>query len=210
MRRLVAARRGEELVARDEHGLREIDRRVALVHRNANEMGALGDLLVQEPLVLAPEDERDGPGLRQRKNVRRAIPRRLHVLAVKPFPRRRPHDGHAVRNRLLEGRELLAGVHDVRRMHRQPLALVPAVLQVRRGQAQVVNAHVGHRPAGRADVSGVEGADEHHADVLKRIHFVIGFGRLYSRPLCRTSCQRSSFLTSISGVSQITPRKTSR
>ena len=88
------------------------------------------------------------------------------MLAIESLARRRPHDRHAVRNRLLKSRKLLAGVHDVRGVHGETLALVPAVLQVRGREPQVTDAHVGHRPAGRADVPRIQGADQHHTNVI--------------------------------------------
>ena len=88
------------------------------------------------------------------------------MLAIESLARRRPHDRHAVRNRLLKSRKLLAGVHDVRGVHGETLALVPAVLQVRGREPQVTDAHVGHRPAGRADVPGIERSDEDDANVV--------------------------------------------
>ena len=63
VRRLIAPRRREELVTGDEHGLGKVDRGVAFVHGNADQMRALGDLLVEKPLVLASEHERHRTGL---------------------------------------------------------------------------------------------------------------------------------------------------
>ena len=146
-------------------------------------MRTLRDLVVQEPLVLAAEDERDRPRLREREEVRRTVARRLHVLAVEPFARRRADDRDAVRDRLFQTRELLARVQDVGRVHREPLALLPRILEIRRGKAQVADAHVRHRAAGGADVAGVERADEHDANVVqRRVHRAPPVGSLNSSP----------------------------
>ena len=107
-----------------------------------------------------------GTGLGERENVGGAIARRLDVLAVEPFAGGRADDGNAVGDRLLERRELLAVREDVRRMHGKPLALVPGILQIGGREDEVVDAHVGHRPAGRTDVAGIEGPDQDHADVV--------------------------------------------
>ena len=134
-------------------------------------MGALRDLLVEEPLVLASEDNRDWPRAGEREDVCRAVARRLHMLAVQPLAGRRPDDGDAVGDRLLERRELLAAFQYVRRVHGEAHPLLPVVLEVRRGEAQAAYPHVGHRAAARADVARVERADEDYAYVLKRVHY---------------------------------------
>ena len=133
-------------------------------------MRALGDFLIEKALVLTSEDERHGTLFGQREDVRGTIARRLHVLTVKAFARGRTDDGHAVSHGLLERREFLAVRQDVRRMHRQTLALFPGVLEIRGRQTEMMDAHVGHRTTARTDVAGVEGAHEHHADIVKRIH----------------------------------------
>ncbi len=127
-------------------------------------------LLVQEALVLASEDERHGARRRDGEKVRGAIARGAHVLPIEAFARRGAHDRHAIGDRLLERGELLAILEDIRRMDGQTLAFVPGILQVGGGQAQMPNAHVGHGAAGGTHIARVERADEHHANIVQRIH----------------------------------------
>ena len=77
------------------------------------------------------------------------------MLAVEPAARRRADHGHAVRDGLLEGVELPAVLKDVRRVHGHARALAPVVLEVGRGEDEVVEAHVGHCAAGAADEFGL-------------------------------------------------------
>ncbi len=129
-------------------------------------MRTLRDLFVQKTLVLASEHERDGAGLGEREDIRGTIARRLHVLTVKSFARRRAYYGHAIRHRFLESRELLAVVDEIGRMNGEAAAFLPIVLQIGRGETQMVNAHVGHGAAGRADVAGVERSDKNHTNII--------------------------------------------
>ena len=175
VRRHVRAGRRENLVARYEHRLREVDGRVSLAHGDPEKVRTLGDLFVDEPLVLAPEDYGDGPLRGERDDVGREIARRLHMLAVEPLAGGRPDDGDAVCDSLFERRELLARVHYVGRVHGEPLALVPRILEVGGREPEMADPHVRHGAAARADVPRVERPHEDDSYVVQRIPLFFHF-----------------------------------
>ena len=133
--------------------------------RNGNELLAVFELPVAEPVILRAKDTRGLCSTRRSDDPLRYFSGRAAVASVEPAAAGGSHYQTAVGHRLTQRAEA-AGVFEyflgVDRHRPGPKALGPAAADNR----QIPESHVFHRPGNRADVAGAFRLDQHDADVF--------------------------------------------
>ena len=135
---LVGALGEEEFVAEDEDSLGEVERDVGGVGGYLDEVGAEGDLFVEEAFVLAPEDDGDFSSVRKRGKVGSPFAGRLAMLAVESTAGGRADDGDAVGDGLFEGGAGLALFEDGVGVDGHDFGFLPIDGLLRRDNGEVV------------------------------------------------------------------------
>ena len=154
-----------ELVHHDGRGVREVQYRILLAGGDGDEDVAEVQLVLQEPDVLAPEE--DGDPLRISAAVLRELANRDRDAGVVPVPlgghAAGPHDQEAS----FEG--LVQGVHDVHVVQKGRSVLRPAVGVVSQlagvHEVQLAYVEVGHGAGDGPDVSLEFRSDDYDADI---------------------------------------------
>ncbi len=178
--------RQPQLVADQEHGLGQVQRRALLVHRHGADPVAAVELLVRQPDVLTAEHDGDGatPVGGQRQQLRCRLLRVLPDVAVRPTPGRGAHHVDRVRHRLVQRVVEFDPVED--RLGAVGNAGDPVLVVLHRvHQPQPPQPHVHHGPARPGDVHQVPCLVQDHDDVLRQ-----QLGGVHSRSLVRHGPER--------------------
>ena len=155
------------LVGDELHGHREVQRGVLGVRRDPQQQVRERELVVGQPRALVAEQQRDRSAVRMRDDPGRALAHIAHAEVLIAVARSGRGDQAAVADRLLQTvddacpAQQVVGAGGARGRFRVGKLL-------RAHQHQLLEAHVLHRTRDGADVAGVGGLDEDHADVGRR------------------------------------------
>ena len=162
------SRRTTQLVATDQHRLRQIQRRVLGIGVDADQALAVLQVFVGQTVVLGTEQQRDRPAPRRRDHRGCRRHQIVRGRTVRAPATRRPHHQMTVRDGVCDRRDGTRAAEHVVRMHRHG-ARHHCAAGARRDQEQVAQSQVLHRTRNGADVGGAPRAHENDTNLGERI-----------------------------------------